>query len=535
MMMALIVSGIVLLGVFALSSIQRTTASMHHRAVRTQHALEGAMWTIGRDLRMAGLGITRNCTELRVYSQALNQMVNPGAADGGNLLSDGFEDPITGEPYWVLRDGVQAHWRSSTNNLPLVNLTSIQGGASIATSARPESPADSFDVILGERNYTSATGVFSLSVAPPLTSSATAFIEVTVGAGAGLSSGNAAQLNQVRQLFPPGSFLLLARPNNGALPSYMPESRGQCALLQVTDDVIAGAGALAFRIPIGSQSGFNANLNMLLGDGRPDKAAGTDWDPGLGGAGTDAAPGSIVVPLGGLRWSRYEIDYSRASQPYLIRSEFISWVTGDPQVAGDMAYPQCATGTQCRLPQLHLPDPATPLTQVRVAIGPMIEDMQVAVGCDGWVGGTIAPDVGFGEVGFEPAGPPNQTVDEWTTNKRRDEWLGNSVQEEIAPDCVFYGTGEQRAAAWATTGPVSETGIGPGFRMSPQTVRVTLLAKPESIAADNSPSASPDPFYNRLFQIEDRPETAPIAGIREYQTLTETFTPRNLRWRNPQM
>jgi hypothetical protein len=311
--------------------------------------------------------------------------------------------------------------------------------------------------------------------------------------------------------------------------------------LQVTDDVIAGGSSLDFRIPIGNQSGFNANLNMLLGDGRPDKAAGTDWDPGLGGAGTDAASGSVVVPLGGLRWSRYEIDYSlptdasQARLPYLIRSEFISWVTGDPQVAGDMPYPQCASGVQCRLPQLHLPDPAAPLSQVRVAVGPMIEDMQVAVGCDGWVGGTFAPDVGFGEIGYEPAGPANQTVDEWANNKRRDEWLGNAVQEEFAPDCVFYGTGELRAAAWATTGPPAEIGVGPGFRMSPQTIRVTLLAKPETITNDISPSASPDPFYNRLFPIEDRPETAPVAGAREYQTLTETFTPRNLRWRNPQM
>ena len=68
------------------------------------------MYTISRDVRMAGLGFGRMCTEVRIWDPALNRLVNPGAED--TTLSDVVKDPVTKEPYWVLRDGIQAHWRS---------------------------------------------------------------------------------------------------------------------------------------------------------------------------------------------------------------------------------------------------------------------------------------------------------------------------------------------------------------------------------------------------------------------------------------
>ena len=72
----------------------------------------------------------------------------------------------------------------------------------------------------------------------------------------------------------------------------------------------------------------------------------------------------------------------------------------------------------------------------------------------------------------------------------------------------------------------------PGFRMSPQTIRITLLAKSETTAGGNADDPANE-FFNQLFPIEDRPKMDTIAGAREYLTLTERFTPRNLRWRDP--
>ena len=77
MMMAILVGTIVLLGMFAFSSIQQGTATLHHRSVRINQALEGAMWTMGRDIRAAGLGFTRSCTELRIWSAQANRLINP--------------------------------------------------------------------------------------------------------------------------------------------------------------------------------------------------------------------------------------------------------------------------------------------------------------------------------------------------------------------------------------------------------------------------------------------------------------------------
>src|SRR5690606_17014011 len=122
----------------------------------------------------------------------------------------------------------------------------------------------------------------------------------------------------------------------------------------------------------------------------------------------------------------------------------------------------------------------------RVAIGPMIEDMQVAAGCDGWAADSVpvvnnlmpAPDPGFEEKG--PASGPlanaaNRKVDERDgddDDRGNDEWVGNAT-ELWAPDCVSWGTAERNATEWATNGPPSESQAAPGFRLSPQVVRVT--------------------------------------------------------------
>src|SRR5688572_17018297 len=67
LMVAMVVSAIVMVGIFAFSSIQRSTVTIHTRNVRIQQALEGAMWTLGQDVQQAGMGFARLCSELRVY------------------------------------------------------------------------------------------------------------------------------------------------------------------------------------------------------------------------------------------------------------------------------------------------------------------------------------------------------------------------------------------------------------------------------------------------------------------------------------
>ena len=125
---------------------------------------------------------------------------------------------------------------------------------------------------------------------------------------------------------------------------------------------------------------------------------GADWDP-------ENFDRLELIPLGRARWSRYEIDFTDATRPMLVRSDIIGWRDGDPTVATIDDYPGC-TGGACPMPQLYLP--SANVQPRRVAIGPMIEDMQVAVGCDGW-----APDsqpvldalVPPPTVGFEEQGP----------------------------------------------------------------------------------------------------------------------------------
>jgi prepilin-type N-terminal cleavage/methylation domain-containing protein len=526
LMVAMVVSGIVLLGIFAFSSIQQGNAVIHRRHVRIQQALEGSMYSMGRDIRVAGLGFSRMCTEIRIYDPNQAKLINPGAVDD---VSEVATDAITGEPYWVLRDGLQAHWRSE-------GAGSIDGDS--FTSADPDAASDSFDVVLGERNYTNALGIFTLGVnGQDLSTAANTTLTVNSGNGGTviLDSSDSDHLSQVRQMFPPGSFVLLAEALTD--DPFRPQNRSQCVLLQVTDDVAAGAGDQDWEIPIGNISSFNKDVEMLFDGSSP---AFCDGDDHCDWRGTEMASGALVIPLGHLRWSRYEIDYSVPGHPYLVRSDLIGFVPGtDPTAAADEDYPDC-TGNQCNLAQLHLPNnngQAIP----KVAIGPMIEDMQVAVGCDGFTQAAAdallppllaGPDAGFAEKGDEDNNQPNNRVDEWTDDKTQDEWLGNAASEAWAPDCVYYGVGERYAADWPGSGPASEQLAGPGFRNSPSTIRVTLLGKSETLATGNADDPNNE-FFNQLFPIEDRPQMDTIAGTREYLTLTERFSPRNLRWRDP--
>ncbi len=550
LMMAILVGSIVMTGMFAFSSIQQGTANLHHRSVRINQALEGAMWTMGRDIRSSGLGFARVCSELRVWSEDANKLINPGAPDdNGSLGTDVQLDPTTSEPYWVLRDGIQAHWRSSVANAGTlaVDTSDISGGA--VTSASFASAADSFDVILGERNFTAGSGILK-SVTIPIASAADAVI-VAESNPLVLSSGDATTLSWVRQLMPPGSFVVVARDNlqpASTYQTYEAQAQGQCALMQVTGPIEAGASDSQWEIPVGDVSDFNANLAELVGPasepvyGSTDPVLGVDWD--TSGADSPTTP-RMLVPLGRLRWSRYEIDYTQPAQPYLVRTDLIGYSAAtDPSSVGNVGagVPGCPTGANCPLAQLHIPDLGAGgdvANLPRIAVGPFIEDLQIAVGCDGWVttstpvldGAVAAPDsfsTDYEERGESMGGPTNARVDEWSTNRGNDEWLGNAATEQWAPDCVYYGTGEFRAPDWESGGPASEQRTGPGFRMSPQMVRVTISGK-------SSQLSSFDELPTVLFPIEDRPEVDSTVPGREYYTVSETFSPPNLRWRNPSM
>ena len=536
LMVAILVSAIVLMGVFAFATIQKDTANLQQRQVELQQALEGSMHSIGSDLRMAGLGFGRSCSEVRIYSQADGQLINPGAMPANNL-GNVYVDPVTQEPYWVLRDGVQAHWRSG----PDVGANTMQGLA--GTSASLSSAADSFDVFRGELNMVPGSGVFEVKTMPAA-SSGNAVIEFE--SSNLLDNGSTVQLEAVRQMFAPGSFVLVV-PTTAAL-SYVTEDQSQCALIQVTGEVQAGAGSTAWNLPVANDSQFNADLAMLLNVGGlpvPDDATtaavsgkngtrfGADWDPA-------ATPRFELVPLGRARWSRYEIDYTVPTRPMLVRSDIIGWRAGDPTANVTNTYPGC-TGGACRMPTLYLPSNQT--QPPRVAIGPMIEDMQVAVGCDGWAADSQpvldnlvpAPDLGFEEKG--PASGPfanaaNRKIDERDDDDDRgnDEWIGNA-DENWGPDCVSWGTGERNAAEWAAAGPPSESRPAPGFRTSPQVLRITLLAKTDTVAGGGD--SLTDAYYNQLVAIEDRPTILSVVGRREYRTLTERFSIRNSHWRDP--
>jgi hypothetical protein len=502
---------------------------MHQRNVRVQQALEGAMWAIASDVRQAGLGFARMCTELRVWDGRAGRLVNPG---GGTDPANAYVDPVTQQALWVLRDGFQAHWDST-------GAVDFDGGA--ASSSAPNSAADSFDVVLADSAYLGTYGMFEL--ARPL-GSGDAYVQVETSAL--LDSDNPQHLAQVRQLFPPGTFFVMARAATSTANPFRPERAGQCVLLQVTGDVEPEPGvATQWRIPIDPASvpsGFSADLDGLVADNNgvlDDTAACPaevpqcdDWNPGT----SDNVAGSTIVPLGRLRWSRYEIDYTIATMPYLVRYDIIGYQDGvDPGNLGSTVdYPFC-DGGQCPAPQLHLPGSQSPPTAV--AIGPMIEDLQVSVGCDGYTVAAAA-DAQMGAVpppdpGFEEAGPvggavpntPNLAVDENASGSQRDrdEWLGNAVQEQWAPDCVWYGTAEYARAGWVA----QEGDVAPDFRMSPQTIRITLVGSSEF------PEEAGGLSVLSVLAVEDRPVLDSQVGVRQRFTLTERFTPENLRWRDP--
>jgi prepilin-type N-terminal cleavage/methylation domain-containing protein len=523
LMIAMVVSSIVVLGVFAFSSIQQTTASLHERNVRIQQALEGAMWTIDQDIRDAGSGFARRCTELRVWDATSGRLINPGAPE---LPQAAYVDPMTDESYWVLRDGFQAYWNST-------DASNMQGA--LGSSATPDSAADAFDVIVADSTYVQADGVFAL--VSGIDAAADALVVSTSHL---LDNGNPEHLAQVQQLFPPGTFVAVARAGGPGILRLRPEAQGQCLLLQITDDVQPDPGAgNQWLLPIGTLSGFNADLGAMLEDTNgavmtcPAETPGCDdWDPGT----RDAQAGANVIPLGRLRWSRYEVDYTAPTMPYLVRYDIIGYREGiDPGNLGGVDYPHCNAG-DCPAPQLHLPGSSNP--PAAVAIGPMIEDMQVAVGCDGYTieGAANAmpprppPDPGFEELG-PSGGPmpnvPNRVVDEnaFGDGRNVDEWLGNAIGENTAPDCVWYGTAEYNMEAWqAFEGSASPP---PAFRMSPQTIRITLTGTIETTEAAGG-FARED-----LVPVEDRPAMQSVVGRRMRYTLTERFTPKNLRWQDP--
>ncbi len=528
LMVAIVVSGIMLMGVFAFATIQRDTANLHTRQVLVQQALEGSMFAMSEDLRLAGLGFSRTCSEVRVWSNSQNQLINPGAVEGGQLVNAAL-DGVTNEPYWVLRDGLQAHWRSA-------NVTSIQG--SLATSASPDAAADSFDVFRGDPNVATGSGVFTIpSLAGVLTSNTAV---LSFKSTLLIENDQPMQLAAVRQLFAPGSFVLVV-PVLG-ITAFDAGQQSQCALVQVTGEVVAGAGSQDWQLPIGNESQFNANLELLLAS----TGMLMPGDASDGGTGEDWATSPLridLVPLGRARWARYEIDYTLASRPMLVRSDIIGWREGDPSAVISDDYPGC-TGGSCRMPTLYLP--TADLQPPRIAIGPMVEDMQVAVGCDGWSslsagigtdpGQRPPPDLGFEEQG--PGSGPfanqaNRKVDERddTDDRGNDEWVGNASPESWAPDCVFWGTGERNANQWAVSGPASEGLDAPGFRLSPQVIRVTLLAKADTLAGGSD--SQTDAFFTQLVAIEDRATIESIVGNREYRTLTERFSPHNAHWRDP--
>jgi type II secretory pathway pseudopilin PulG len=552
-MVAMAVAGIVISGILAFSSMQRKLASESQRESRVQQTLDGAMWAMGQDVRMAGVGFTRVCTELRIWDGTSNRLINPGAIQSALSLGSTVTDEVTGEPYWVLRDGVQAHWRSQdAGTLP---------GTAIV-SAHPSSAADSFDVALAEGNFASSSGMFRIAASNfggALATGATAQLELTTIDAASLSlppgvtaaalaSSNPEHLAAAQQMFPPGSFVLIAPLSSGDT-AFRPAQQSQCALLQVTGNLEAGATDTQWLLPISSTSGFNANLENLLGL----PTASADYAPrsvGAGGTGDWLAnpfASSAIVALGNFRWSRYEVDYTYSDNPFLVRTDIIGWVRGDPVVnSAGVPYPNCPSN-ECPLPKLRLPELVRGEdSPPRIAVAPMVEDMQVSVGCDGYttaavdallveVGDTSdpryfpPPDAGFDEKGSALTGLPNFIVDEWDSNDDRanDEWLGNAQSEEWAPDCVFYGTGQAYADSWPAM-VAAENKPGPGFRMSPQVLRISLLSR-----SDDAALFRLDTGTSMAQAIEDRPRMASVVSNRTAHFASARFAPRNLRWRDP--
>lgn len=543
LMVAMMVAGIVLTGVFSFAAIQRGMASEHGRQIRAEQGLDGAMWAMGKDIEQAGLGFVRTCTELRVWDQKRERLLNPGAIQAyGALTSLVAKDELTKEPFWVLRDGLQAHWLSD-GKASLVGTTK--------RSSAHDSAADSFDVIRGDGNFVASTGLFYVDTTDwkngSLSSGANASLALkSVASSTGttalgqLDSTQSQDLAAAQQIFVPGSFVLvMAKGNHDS--AFRAAQQSQCILLQVTGNLGSGGDAQSWTLPISNASSFNANLTELLGmsgakayykptaKNNADGGSG-DWEPG-------SFDSALIVPLGFLRWSRYEIDYSIAKAPYLVRSDIIGARRGDGFFSsGAVNYPRCPD-KKCPMPKLRLPglDDKIP----RYAIAPMIEDMQVATGCDGYSKASVdayvtrlndphstmtipPPDFGFDET--DKGAEANLKVDEATSfdGRSSDEWLGNAAQESWAPDCVFYGTGETYSAHWG----------GLGFRHSPQTIRVSLVAR-QSGKGVASPGGATS--TTKLPPLEDRGTMNAFAPGFMTQTRTERFAPPNLRWRDPAM
>lgn len=555
LMVAMVIAGIVLTGIFSFAAMQRGVAGEHARQNRAQQGLDGAMWSMGQDINQAGLGFVRSCSELRIWDEKGQRLLNPGAIQDSGQLSDVALDAVTKEPFWVLRDGIQAHWHSAS-------LTSLTGAAN--TSAADDSASDSFDVILGEGSFVAASGVFSVDMAPwndgSLVSSESAQLHLK---SASDSTGSVSlgkmdsllpqDLAAAQQIFVPGSFVMVMATGNDD-SAFRVTQQSQCMLLQVTGNLISGGDSESWRLPISNTSDFNANLTELLGlTGASAKYAPKARNASIGGTG-DWQPGALsqawIVPLGNLRWSRYEVDYQQAKQPVLVRSDIIGVRRSDPTISsGSVTYSACPD-KKCPAPLLRLPggDAVPP----RYAIAPMIEDLQVATGCDGYTLASVdeqntkindphsplmipPPDPGYEET--DKRSVANVMVDEATdfAGRSQDEWLGNAVDESWGPDCVYHGTGQIYADQWKAL-PYRSGGSpatnAPAFRHSPQLVRVSLVARQDGkgIAAPGGSAAT-----TQLSALEDRSSLPAFAPGQMTQVRTERFSPPNLRWRDPSM
>lgn len=555
LMVAMVVAGIVLTGIFSFAAVQRGIAGEHASQNRAEQGLDGAMWSMGQDLNQAGLGFVRTCSELRIWDKKGQRLLNPGAIQQSGDLNTVALDTVTKEPYWVLRDGIQAHWHSA-------DLTSLGGTANV--SAADDSASDSFDVILGDGNFVAASGVFSVDTASwrdgSLISSETAKLDlksVVDGTGAAslgtMNSLLPADLAAAQQMFVPGSFVMvMAKGNDDS--AFRVTQQSQCVLLQVTGNLVSGGDTNAWSLPISNASDFNANLTELLGlTGASAKYAPKARNGTTGGTG-DWQPGALdqawVVPLGHLRWSRYEVDYRQAKHPVLVRSDLIGVRRSDPTYnSGTVNYSACPE-KKCPAPVLRLPGGDNP--PPRYAIAPMIEDLQVSTGCDGYTLASVTeqnkkindphsplmippPETGFEET--DKLSVANLVVDEAAdfSGRSQDEWLGNAVNESWGPDCVYHGTGEVYAAAWSglsyRSGGSPATNA-PAFRHSPQTIRVSLVARQERKGIASPGGAAVETM---LAALEDRSALPAFAPGQMIQVRSERFSPPNLRWRDPSM
>ena len=464
LMVAIVVSSIVILGVFAFSTIQKATVDIHTRNIKIQQSLEGAMWTIGQDVRMAGAGWTRLCSELRIWDRNRGAWINPGGVP--NPTNAQF-DPVTGEAYWALRDGIQGHWKSTNDTGTTFTALGNDRNGWNASSAARESAADSFDVVRADSAYGAMAGAFETNQLFPGT------IDIRLTGSAALAGANAGA--EVQQIFAPGTFIAVREGVDPANPDelYVPHRAKQCVVFQITDDVDVVSNT-SWTLFVQSSSDFNVAPDALLDDGSvpvEHQPMNDDWNP------LNPAGGDMVIPLGHLRWSRYEIDYTVPSIPYLVRYELIDAHPGEELSGLANDYPGCEPGSgTCPLPQLHLTDMTNELPRA-TAVAPVIEDMQVAVGCDGYGSGggpanVPAPEPGFldpGPFSGPNAGNPDLAINEATNQSgfrgganSGDEWLGNARNDDCGRRTAWSG-GPRKATQWRMDRG-SKSGRYPGVR-----------------------------------------------------------------------